>query len=196
VTNSIGVAVLLGIFIAPPSAAENYRFDAGENSLSGIRVARPIVAKDDLTPSQDEPALYRTECGSCHVLFPPNLLSDDGRFSGTSGWKEIMDDLQNHFGENAELEEAVRLRIRRYLVDNAASSGRRFGSRTNPARLTSTLWFHRTHGEVKQHFKNTRIGSPANCGVCHPRAEHGSYDRKEIRLPKMLHRQGKFMSQD
>jgi hypothetical protein len=99
-----------------------------------------------------------------------------------------MDDLHNHFGENAELEEAVRLRISRYLVDNAASSGRRFGSRSNPARLTSTLWFHRTHGEVKQYFKDTRIGSPANCVVCHPRAEHWIYSKKDVRLPKMLQR--------
>jgi hypothetical protein len=179
-TNSIVIAVLLGIFVASPSAAGNYRFDAEENMLSGIRVARLNVAKDDLTPPKDVPVFYRTECGSCHLLYPPNLLSD------TSGWKEIMDDLHNHFGENAELEEAVRLRIRRYLVDNAASSGRRFGSRTNPARLTSTLWFHRTHGEVKQYFKNTRVGSPANCAVCHPLAEHWNYDRKEIRLPKLL----------
>jgi hypothetical protein len=156
--------------------------------LSDVRVARPTVAWDDLTPPKDVPALYRTECGSCHVLYPPNLLSDHGMSSHTSGWKEIMDDLHNHFGENAELEEAVRLRISRYLVDNAASSGRRFGSRSNPARLTSTLWFHRTHGEVKQYFKDTRIGSPANCVVCHPRAEHWIYSKKDVRLPKMLQR--------
>ena len=78
-----------------------------------------------------------------------------------------MDDLHDHFGENAELEEAVRLRIRRYLVDNAAGSGRRFGNRTNPARITSTLWLHRTHGRVKMHFENARVGSPANCSACH-----------------------------
>jgi hypothetical protein len=188
VTNSIVVAVLLGIFIALPCAAGNYRFDARENLLSGVRVARPIVARDDLASPRDVSTFYRTECGSCHVPYPPNLLSDGGLFSDTSGWKEIMDDLRNHFGENAELDENARLRIRRYLVDNAAGSGRRFGSRTNPARLTSTLWFHRTHGEVKQHFKNTRIGSPANCVVCHPQAEHWIYSKKEVRLPKILHR--------
>jgi hypothetical protein len=187
-TNSIVIAVLLGIFVTLPCAAENYRFDAEENMLSGFRVARPVVAKDDLTPPKDVPELYRTECGSCHILYPPNLLADGGLFSDTSGWKDIMDDLHDHFGENAELDENVRLQIRRYLVDYAAGSGHRFGSRANPARLTSTLWFHRTHGDVKQYFKNTRIGSPANCVVCHPQAEHWIYSKKEARLPKMLHR--------
>jgi hypothetical protein len=182
VTNSAVVAVLLGIIISLPSVAENYRIDAEDRLLSGIRVARPVLAKDVLTPPTDVSTAYRTECGSCHVLYPPNLLSD------TSGWKEIMEGLHNHFGENAELEEAVRVLIRRYLADNAASSGRRFGGRTNPARLTSTLWFHRTHGEVKQYFKNTRIGSPANCMACHPQAEYWIYSKKEVPLPKLLRR--------
>jgi hypothetical protein len=114
------------------------------------------------------------------VLYPPNLLSD------TSGWEEVMDDLQNHFGDNAEVEESARLRIKRYLVDHAADSGRRFGSRTYPPRLTATLWFRRTHGEVKRYFEKTRTGSPANCGTCHPQAERLSYAKKEIRLPKLL----------
>lgn len=187
-TNSIVIAVLLGIFVASPSAAENYRFDAEENLLSGLRVARPTVARDDLTPPKDVLAFYHTECCSCHVLYPPNLLFAGGLFSGTTGWKEIMDDLHNHFSDNAEVDESVRLQIRRYLVDNAASSGHRFGGRIDPARLTSTLWFHRTHGEVKQYFENTRIGSPANCVACHPQAEQWNYARKEIRLPKNLHR--------
>lgn len=187
-TNSIVIAVLLGIFVTLPSAAEDYKFGAGQSLPQEIPVARPVVPRDDLTPPKDVPEIYRTECGSCHVLYPPNLLSDNGRLSDASGWKGIMDDLRNHFGENAEVEESVRLRIRRYLVDNAASSGRRFGSRTNPPRLTSTLWFHRTHGEVKQYFRNTRIGSAANCMACHPQAEHWMYSKKEVRLPKMLQR--------
>jgi hypothetical protein len=92
------VYVLLGIFVTLPSAAEDYKFGAEESLLSGIHVAQPTTARDDLTQPKDVPVLYRNECGSCHVLYPPNLLSD------TSGWKEIMDGLHNHFGENAELE--------------------------------------------------------------------------------------------
>jgi len=105
-----------------------------------------------------------------------------------------MDDLRNHFGENAELEEAIRLRIRRYLVDNAAGSGRRFGNRTNPARITSTLWLHRTHGRVKMHFENARVGSPANCSACHRDAAQWRYAKEDVVLPKMQRMQGQ--SQD
>jgi hypothetical protein len=181
-TNSIAITVLLGILNSLPSAAEDYKPRAEEKIPSGIRVARLVAARDEQAPSKDAAALYRSECGSCHVLYPPILLSD------VSGWKEIMDDLRDHFGENAELEEAVHPLIRRYLVDNAASNGRRFGSRTIPARLTSTLWFHRTHGEVKQYFRIAPVGSQANCMVCHPRAEHWIYSKSEVRLPTGLQR--------
>jgi len=184
-TKSFVIAVLLGAFVVQPSAAVNYSFGAEENMLSGIRVTQPAVARDSLTPPKDVPSIYRTECGSCHELYPPNLLSDGGVFSETSGWKEIMDDLHNHFGDNAELDESVRLRIRKYLVENAAGSERRFGSRTDPARLTTTLWFRRTHGRVKMHFENARVGSPANCSACHPRAGNWRYAREDIVLPKM-----------
>jgi hypothetical protein len=188
-TNFIVTAALLGMLVAQPSVAENYSFGAEENMLLGIRVAQPAATRDGLTPPKDIPSYYRAECGNCHELYPPNLLSDGGMFSDTSGWKEIMDDLHDHFGDNAELDETVRLRIRRYLLDNAASSERRFGSRTDQARLTTTLWFRRTHGRVKMHFNNPRVGSPAKCSACHPHAESWRYIREDVVLPIMQRRQ-------
>lgn len=186
--NAIVMTALLGILVAQPAAAE-FMFGTEENILLGIRVAQPSVAKgDDLTPPKDVPPFYRTECGNCHVLYPPNLLSAGGLLSDTSGWREVMDGLHNHFGDNAELDESVRLQIRRYLVDHAASSGRRFGSRTDPPRLTNTRWFLRTHGRVRSYFTNTRVGSPANCQACHPGAEHWRYDKEDSVLPKLPRR--------
>jgi hypothetical protein len=188
-TKATIMTVLLGIFIAPLSSAE-YMFGAEENILLGMRVAQPSASKgNDLTPPKDIPSFYRAECGSCHVLYPPNLLSDGGIFSDTSGWKEVMDDLHNHFGDNAELDKAAHQRIRRYLGEYASSNGRRFGSRTDPPRLTTTLWFRRTHGAVKSYFTNERVNSPANCSACHPRADHWRYAREEVVLPKKQHRQ-------
>ncbi len=187
-TNAIVMTALLGILVAQSSNAD-YMFGAQENILLSIRVAQPSATKgDDLTPPKDVPSFYRTECGGCHVLYPPNLLSAGGLLSDTSGWREIMDGLHNHFGDNAELDEALRLQIRRYLVEHAGSSGRRFGSRTDPPRLTNTRWFLRTHGRVKSYFANALVDSPANCQACHPHAEHWRYDKKDIVLPKLPRR--------
>jgi hypothetical protein len=159
-------------------------------ALLGTLGASPYAAADSLTPPPDMPPSYRTECGNCHVVYPPNLLTAGGAFSGT-GWRSIMEvgALRAHYGESAELEEPVRRQIEQYLVEHAASSERRFGSRTDPARLTTTLWFHRNHGGVKPYFANARFGSrPANCQACHPRADHWRYDREEVVLPKLPHR--------
>jgi hypothetical protein len=142
----------------------------------------------DATPPKDMSTDYRAECGSCHVAYPPNLLADGGLFSEKAGWKEIMDGLRTHYGENAELDDQVRRQLRRYLVDNAGSSDRRYGSSSNPPRLTNTLWFRRTHGKVKSYFEDVRVGSPANCQACHPRAEHSRYAKEDIVLPKLPRR--------
>jgi hypothetical protein len=156
----IAVAALLGAFGAPPSTAD-----------------------DGIEPAANMPNSYRTECGSCHLPYPPHLLSAEGAFSG-AGWRTIMAGLRNHFGENAEVEESVHRRIEQYLVDHAASSNRRFGSRSNPPRLTTTLWFRRNHGSMKSYYTNPRVASPAECSACHPRAQHWHYAKEDVVLPQ------------
>jgi hypothetical protein len=160
-TSPVAIAALLSAFGAPPSTAD-----------------------DGLNPPINMPSSYRTECGSCHLPYPPHLLSAEGGYSG-AGWRTIMDGLRNHFGENAELEESERRRIEQYLIDNAASSHRRFGSRTDPPRLTTTLWFRRNHGSVKSYYSDPRVSRPANCAACHPRAERWDYARESVVLPRI-----------
>lgn len=145
-------------------------------------VILPLSASaDSMTPPTDAPLSYRTECGSCHVSYPANLLS-------ARGWREIMGGLRAHFGENAELEEPVSRQIGQYLVDHAGSSDRRFGSRTEPPRLTTTPWFRRNHGGMRSYFANAYVGRSANCQACHPQAENGGYAKEYIVLPELPRR--------
>lgn len=163
--NPIVIAALLGALCTPLGALGGLLF-TDDNSL---------------TPPKDMPPSFRTECGSCHALYPPNLLS-------AAGWRTIMDDLRTHFGDNAALEEPVRRQIEQYLVDHAGSSDRRFGSRTDPPRLTTTPWFRRNHGGVRSYFANVRVGSPANCSACHPRTEDWRYAKEDVVLPELPRR--------
>ena len=131
---------------------------------------------DGPMPLSAMPKTYRAECGSCHVPYPPALMS-------ASGWRTIMAGAHAHFGENSVPDEPVRREIETYLTEHAATSDRRFASRTNPPRLSSTSWFRRTHGRVKTWFANALVGSASNCAACHRLAEDERYAREEVALP-------------
>jgi hypothetical protein len=118
----------------------------------------PALGEDVRTPP--DPA-YRAECGSCHVAYPPQLLP-------AASWRALMTRLDRHFGVDASLDAKLQADIGRFLETNA---GRRSAAPGAEPRITETPWFRREHrGEIPPGQ------NPANCGVCHARAEDGYYD--------------------
>ena len=105
--------------------------------------------------------LYATECGSCHVAYPPQLLPADS-------WRALMGRLDRHFGSDASLEAKPQADIGRYL---AAHAGRRAAPAGAEPRITATRWFRKEHRNEIPAGKN-----PADCGACHPGAERGFYE--------------------
>lgn len=135
----------------------------------------PAMADRMPTPTNAPPA-FKAECGSCHLAFPPALLSAED-------WRRVISGLDKHYGDNAALDEPVRKQIEDFLVKNAGS-GRRTAGASNPPRLTATDWFRKEHREVPAAtWKDKRVGSVANCGACHTRADAGSFSEREIRMP-------------
>lgn len=93
------------------------------------------------------------ECGDCHEAYGADALPQ-------GSWRRIMNDLPNHFGEDASLPEDTRRHIENYLVSNAPAGD-------GPLRITETGWFVSEHrGEVSQRARD-RAGSMANCQACH-----------------------------
>ncbi len=137
----------------------------------------PLAARADRLPlPADAPPAYKAECGSCHLAFPPALLTADD-------WRKVMGGLDKHYGDNATLDEKTRSQIEAFLVRNAGSERRLGGAGATP-RLTATAWFQHKHREVPASVWNDkRTGSKANCAACHSRAEQGSFSEREIRLP-------------
>jgi len=137
----------------------------------------PLAARADHLPMPTEvPPSYKTECGSCHLAFPPALLA-------ASDWHMVMAQLSKHYGDNATLDEKTRQQIDDFLVRNGGSRWRQAGS-GNPPRLTATDWFRHEHGELSSAiWRDKRIGSPANCAACHPGAEGGRFSEHEITMP-------------
>jgi len=122
-------------------------------------------------------ALTQEECSACHMAFPAPFLPK-------RSWHKIMGTLDDHFGEDASLDEAATKQIQLWLEANAADTDKQnrwimsgVKSTETPLRITEMPWWKRQHNswEVSAAaFK--RVGSKANCVACHRGAERGYYD--------------------
>jgi diheme cytochrome c len=116
-------------------------------------------------------ALYRKECGACHLAFPPGALP-------AASHRQILAGLERHFGQNAELDQPVRDRIERYLVAHAAPGG------AAPLRLTEAPWFERKHRRIGPAIvARPSVRSRANCAACHQGAADWDFDDDRVKIP-------------
>ena len=58
------------------------------------------------------PAVFNTECTSCHIGFAPGL-------TGEANWRGIMSGLDKHFGVDASIDEKSRQTISAWLMGHA-----------------------------------------------------------------------------
>lgn len=129
-----------------------------------------------MTMPADAPASYEAECASCHMAYPPGLLSEQS-------WKNVMSGLSKHFGTDASVDAKTQAEIANWLIKNAAT--RQKYSETAPEnRITKTSWFIRKHDEVRPDvWKRAGVKSPANCSACHIDAANGIFSEKNIKIP-------------
>jgi cytochrome c553 len=117
---------------------------------------------------------WKTECGACHVAYPPQLLP-------ARSWQAIMGGLDKHFGTDASLDPKAAAEVTSFLE---RYSGRDRGV-TATNRITDTAWFRRKHREVPVGaWRHADVKSAANCGACHRAAERGNFDEHGVRLPR------------
>lgn len=133
-------------------------------------------ADERYRPVQDESV--KKECGSCHMAFQPQMLPK-------RSWQKIMGGLENHFGEDASLDEATVQHVRAYLVENAADAGwfsgkmmRGVKDGDTPMRITELPYWVREHNEEVPiwAWSDPNVKSKANCQACHRDADRGYYD--------------------
>ena len=129
-------------------------------------------------PVTDE--MTKKECGECHMAFQPAFLP-------ARSWAKIMDNLSDHFGEDASLPKEKVEHIKKYLMANAADTLWRSkmmrGVRKDwtPIRITELpYWKHEHDEEVSPAaWKDPKVGSKANCKACHRMADAGVYEAEE-----------------
>lgn len=130
---------------------------------------------------------YQEECGSCHFAYQPGLLP-------ARSWQKIMDGLDDHFGDNAELSKETRAKITNYLVKNSADKSnfrrskkimRSIGDKATPLRITEIPYIKHEHREIPARLisGNKRVNSLSNCSACHIQVVRGSFSERDISIP-------------
>ena len=131
--------------------------------------------------------LYTEECGGCHMAYPPGLLP-------ARSWDRVMLELENHFGDNAELDADTHRTITRFLLTNSADKSeyrrsKKFSRSINrdevPMRITEISYFKHEHDEIPARLVtgNDKVGSFSQCDACHKQADQGRFDEHNVRIP-------------
>ena len=151
-----------------------------------LGMALPAFA-DRLPMPTNPPASYKAECASCHMAYPPALLS-------ASDWRKTMAGLKNHFGSDAATIETtagprvdgkIQQEITNFLERNGGDASK-LGNAGEPPRITQTARFIRKHREVPAKFwKDPRVKSAANCEACHRGAATGNFSEHDIAIPEL-----------
>ena len=135
---------------------------------------------------KQEHALFQEECSSCHTLYPPFLLP-------RASWAKIMDNLENHFGDDASLEREDMLSIKSYLLSNSAESSTKEAAfkilktleNNDTIAITKTPYWIKRHKEIeKEIFSSKKVGKKSNCKACHGNFESALLNDKDIAIPK------------
>lgn len=130
--------------------------------------------------------VYEEECGSCHNAFSPTLLP-------ARSWEKVMASLGEHFGDDASIPEETADEIRQYL---AASSAERAVSEPSkkmlsslegktPLRITESRYWKDKHLDLAPEvYSRKSVASKTNCAACHPGALLGSFEDRDISIPR------------
>ena len=130
--------------------------------------------------------IYEATCGECHFLYQPELLP-------SASWMKILNQLDDHFGEEIEIDPDSKISISDYLKSNGAENSlaklavkivRSLGNQV-PMRITDTPYIRKNHRELNPEVLNREsIGSLSNCIACHTTAEDGIYEDDNVKIPQ------------
>ncbi|MDQ6991695.1 MAG: diheme cytochrome c [Mariprofundaceae bacterium] len=135
-------------------------------------------------------SVYKSNCAECHFAYFPGLLP-------ARSWKKLLapKSLENHFGENAEMDESDRRDILDFLVRNSADDShykrsikirRSLRDGSTPLRITDVPYIKHKHSEIPAKLikGNKKVRSLSYCVKCHREAkEKGIFDDDTVVIP-------------
>lgn len=141
-------------------------------------------AQDFFTQDSNKIAFeeYKQECGSCHIAYAPFLLPK-------SAWDSMMSDLENHFGDDASLEEETHARIAVFLekyANDVLDTKFTQQKESKEIAISQTPCWEVAHRKLNPKiFKTEAIKSKANCQTCHKDAESGIFAKNAVDYKKL-----------
>ncbi|HIP44088.1 MAG TPA: cytochrome B [Sulfurospirillum arcachonense] len=147
-----------------------------------IFIASSYVKQDYTVLHKD----FSEECGSCHITYPPYLLSKNS-------WISMMKNLENHFDDDASLDEVTNQSILSFLMHNSAENSthksalkilKSLKDNNSTIAITKTPYWRKKHDEIeKSVFASNEVKSRANCKACHENIENGLLEYDLINIP-------------
>jgi len=178
----LAVSLILDAFADDDHYRKRHRYRGGSSKFDDDNDDHD--SEEYLKPVTNQ--TYRETCGECHFAYQPELLP-------SASWLKILNQLDDHFGEEIDADPDTIKTISDYLKTNGAenSSAKRskkimkcLGNQV-PMRITDIPYIRRKHHELDPAvFKRESIGSLANCTACHITAEKGIYDDDDVQIPK------------
>ncbi|MFQ5509546.1 MAG: cytochrome C [Leptospirillia bacterium] len=182
----IAITLLLA---AVPMAPVTAHAEGGLSSLlNALKPSALFKRHKGVEPVTNE--LYQEECGSCHFPFQPGLLP-------RRSWERLMAPkaLEDHFGDNAELDARTRGSILDFLSRHAADDvwykrsikiRRSIPADEAPLRISEVPYIVRAHHEIEKESvkSNKAVRSMSNCERCHRKAESGIFDDDTVQIPE------------
>ena len=100
--------------------------------------------------------------------------------------EKIMANLENHFGDDASIDDETNKKILEFLRQNSAekSSSKwaiKFAKNDDIAITSSPFWQKAHESLDKEVFKREKIKSKANCAACHENIEKGLISKALIK---------------
>jgi nitrate/TMAO reductase-like tetraheme cytochrome c subunit len=137
------------------------------------------TAERDRHASNIQSKALKEECGSCHIVYPPNMLPAES-------WRALMANLSKHFGTDASLDNATQRELSTLLQNQGKGRAETSANGQPIIRISQTSWFLDEHEEEvsPRTWRNPKIKSASNCGACHTKADQGRFGENEIRIPR------------
>jgi len=178
------ISFLLALSLILDAFADDDHYRKRNRYRGGSQKVNDDDNDDYLKPVTNQ--TYKEICGECHFAYQPDLLP-------SASWLKILNQLDDHFGEEIEVDPDTIKTISEYLKTNGAENSlsklskkimRGLGKQV-PMRITDIPIFRRKHHELDPAvFKRESIGSMANCIACHITADKGIYDDDDVKIPE------------
>ena len=122
------------------------------------------------------PEKVKSECASCHMVYPPAFLPKES-------WTRIMGGLEKHYGTDASVDAATERQIGVWL-QSLGGTYKRVEASSPADRLTTTQWFEKKHRKIdKAVWTRKSVNGKAQCQACHQGADIGNFEDDGVRIP-------------